>query len=593
MSLEERLAAIEARLAALETRERSSLAPAPSAGREPAAPPAVEPAAQPATEPPTAAPAAPPTVPLPFSAPFSTQQGGHRFSAAIVLGWTGASALVLAAAYLVRLGITSGWLTPERQVAGAAMLGLAMVGGGLALRLRDRRYSSLLVAGGIAVLYLTVFGAHLAVGLIDSLSATGLVVAVSALSLGLHALFREPLYVAFALLGSYACPLLVPPGRGTLLDLAIYFTVWNAVYCAYSLRIRRRIVYFAALYLSLLLFDFLWRDVLAGERWEVAALFQLAQFALFTTAIVLFSTRVRPLTAFEAWCHFPALLLFYGVEYATLNEHVAWAAPWAAVGFATALYGAHGLARARLGGRELPSLGLVNAFAVLVLCHAVYLDLLPATWRPLTTLLLAMALTTGVRRAGLLGEPPSYAGAAWPFAAGAAFLFAAGYLQLLWNWGEGETVFELPLAALYPLPLYAAYFRAGVHAGFLRRLVPLTVAHVQLLVACGLLVYRALPDEGTVGRLWLSFAWACVGTVFLVRAKLSGDRMLARSTLGIFALFAAKVLLFDLAEATPLVRIGCLLILGISLYAGGWIYRRIFEPVHPPVTPPSATGSHT
>lgn len=38
---------------------------------------------------------------------------------------------------------------------------------------------------------------------------------------------------------------------------------------------------------------------------------------------------------------------------------------------------------------------------------------------------------------------------------------------------------------------------------------------------------------------------------------------------------AAKVLLFDLSNAMPLVRIGLLVILGVTLYVGGWMYRKV------------------
>lgn len=38
---------------------------------------------------------------------------------------------------------------------------------------------------------------------------------------------------------------------------------------------------------------------------------------------------------------------------------------------------------------------------------------------------------------------------------------------------------------------------------------------------------------------------------------------------------AAKVLLFDLSDATPLVCIACLVILGVTLYAGGWMNRKV------------------
>ena len=34
-------------------------------------------------------------------------------------------------------------------------------------------------------------------------------------------------------------------------------------------------------------------------------------------------------------------------------------------------------------------------------------------------------------------------------------------------------------------------------------------------------------------------------------------------------------MLFDLSSATPQVRIGLLVILGVTLYAGGWMYRKV------------------
>ncbi len=577
MDLHERLDRIEARLRALEdslgAREAPHAAGSAPSPAGPAGLPSAAEAARPAVAP-TPAVSAPPLPPTPAVATPSRPPSAPTLSPGVVLGWTGATALVLAAAYLIRLGIANGWLTPERQVAGAALLGLAMVAGGLALRQQDRRYSSLLVAGGVAVLYLTVFGAHLLHHLIGSGAATGLVVIVAALSLGLHALFREPLYVAFALAGSYACPLLLPGATGRILDLALYLTVWNGVYCAYALWIGRRAVYFAALYASLMVFDALWRSALDAARWQGAALFQLFQFGLFTFVTGYFSVRLRrPLTPGEAWAHFPALLLFYGVEYALLDQHWPAAAPWAAAAFAAVLYVAHRAAAARLSaGEPLPSLGLVNAFGALVLVHALYLNAVGEAWRPgvgLAGCLVLLALPRAV---------PRLRGAFWPYTWAALFLFAAGYLQLLWDWEERGTALGTALALLYPLGVYAAYFREPPDSPRLRRPLLLAVGHLQLLAACGLLVYRLLPGSGTVERLWLSFAWALVGTCALVAAKLRRDTLLARSALGIFALFAGKVLLFDLSEASPLVRVGCLAVLGVSLYAGGWIYRRLGSP---------------
>ena len=49
--------------------------------------------------------------------------------------------------------------------------------------------------------------------------------------------------------------------------------------------------------------------------------------------------------------------------------------------------------------------------------------------------------------------------------------------------------------------------------------------------------------------------------------------MLGHSSLLLFIFSALKVLLHDLADAATPVRIGCLLVVGITFYAGGWLYR--------------------
>jgi uncharacterized membrane protein len=76
-------------------------------------------------------------------------------------------------------------------------------------------------------------------------------------------------------------------------------------------------------------------------------------------------------------------------------------------------------------------------------------------------------------------------------------------------------------------------------------------------------------------RLAVSLAWGVIGLACLALAFRARDKLLGTSSLLIFAASAAKVLLFDLSDATPLVRIACLLVLGVTLYAGGWLYKRV------------------
>ncbi len=571
-TIEERIDAIERRLAALE-RDRDS------AGR-PATPPVVSPPREPS---------------LRFRVP--------DISAALVLGWSGAAALVLAAGYLVRLSIAYGWLTPERQMLAAGAVGVALVVGGLLLRLKDRDYAGLLAAAGVAVLYLALFGAHLHHELIGPRTATGLAVIVAALSLGLWALHRGALFVSLALAGSYATPLLVP-GGGELADLAIYLTIWNGVYGALALALGRRGIYLAALYASLLVFDFAAVGDLA-DPWRVEAGFQAIQFALFGAVVVGYAVRHRPL---EGWLqgalHYGALLLFYAVEYSILHDHLTAWAPWIAVGFAASLYGAWAVA-GRLGGEgvtaaaagspdraeadEVPasaespradrttSLRVVHAFAALVVFHAVWVDGVAWEWRPAAALAMAAALFALPRLRPELRR-------AWrPWWVAAVALFAAGWIHMLLGWDVPDRDLALApsLVVLWPAWLYAEYARRSMREpGELpARAVLIAFAHVLAVAGWALLVERWWGDPTSmVEHLWLSMGWAAVGVVTLVAAWRRADALLARSSLGIFALFAAKVALVDLDRTTALVRVGILAVLGAALYAGGWIYRRVIEP---------------
>jgi uncharacterized membrane protein len=594
-SLDVRLAALEARIAALERQLSSKpIAEAPPpvreepVGEDPVRGPVLEEPA-PLTQPPLSA--IPPRIPA---------ASGFELSASTVLGWAGAGALLLAAAYFVRLAIAEGWLTPWLQVGIAAAAGVAMIGGAFALRRGDARYSSLLGAGGIAVLYVAVYGAHVYHGLVGALPAIAAASAVSGLSLVLHALFRQPVYVAFALAGTYLTPLLLP--RGSIQELAVYLAIWNVVYAGYAVWQKNRYLYLAAVYAFLLVFGWGWgREVeayvgqaaathlprldYAAVPWRFAGVFLWLQGLVFVGAAVAASLRTRrPLPDAVAWAHLPALLLLYVIQYEILRgvPEVADGPPpdlaaGAGIALALVVYLGWSAGRAMLAETPRASLQVAHAFGAVVFVHAVYIDLVPPDWRPLVALALAAVVALGWT---------GFGARAWPWAVAAGILFAAGYAELAFSWGPRDPVVaRTPLTLGYPALLYALYLRArpargAIDAEVAWRWLLLAAAHAMTLGAAAWLVGEWLGRaDTTVERLWLSLAWAGIGLAWLVVATARGDRTLARSTLGIFAAFALKVVFADLDHAGPLVRVGILVVLGVTLYAGGWIYRRLLEPV--------------
>ena len=501
--------------------------------------------------------------PAPRAEAKRSAQHEHSFDATQLLGWSGATALVLAAIYLIRLGIDSGWLTPVRQLALAAFGGGALIVGGVLLRRLDRQYAAFLPAAGIVVLFASVYGAHLYYGLITGETAVFAVVGIALLALWLGALFESELYGLFAVLGSYTAPLFLPELRGDMGSLVIYFTVWSLAFSFYALMQQRRSVYVLAMYLALIVFSWLFELHLRGQ-WQGALLFQSLQFAIFLAAAALFALRsATPMSKSDAWLHFPALVLFYALQYDLLNRHLPELAPWIALITAAVLLGAYLLIRTRLGTSGLAARGLVSAYLALVLVHSVYLNLLPeslAPWVGLALILVVRALLT-------LREKEDALLASWPFMWAALAIVLFNVVRVLFNW-EMQDVPASPLVLLlYPALSYFAYLKLRDDA-LIRTWAPalLIFAHLSAMTAATHLI-----DTPAL----VSVAWLAVASVALAGGFMLQDRRLGQSSLLLFLLAGLKIILFDLAGTEALLRVGVLLILGVSLYAGGWVYRKL------------------
>jgi hypothetical protein len=482
-----------------------------------------------------------------------------------LLGWGGVAALVLAAAYLVKLGIDLGWLTPARQVLLAALGGLALIGGGVALRRIDRQYASLLPAGGIATLFLATYGAHLYYRLIPFSVALAAVILICIASLWLCRQFQSEMYAFFAVAGSYSAPLLLDGLRTGVAELALYYSAWSLLFCGFAVWIGRRGIYLMAGYLALLGFDVVWYAQwrnLPRPPWVAALVFQSLQGVIFAVCTTLFSLlRKRPLDRTASWAHLPPLLLFYVLEYALLNRYLPEWAPWIAMLSAALIAGLYWLARSELGESLPGGQLLVAVYAAVVLFHAGYLEALPEYWQPWAGLVAGAAMAVWLLNQRL--DPVAHG----------AVLTALGLIFVI-NLIRAALDFDLEqvaggdwLALAYALQLYGGYAlarRAGI-----QRLAR------GALVYSGHLSAMAAAVNLFDSRLAVSCCWALLAVACLGLALRLGDRLLAQSSLLVFVFSGIKVLIYDLAGAAPLVRIGSLVVLGVSLYVGGWLYRKI------------------
>ncbi|HEX4389781.1 MAG TPA: DUF2339 domain-containing protein [Steroidobacteraceae bacterium] len=563
-----RLKALEARLADLErsvygpARWHAPAAPAPDAS------PLAKPTAAAAPPPPRPPAPTPVSAAAPWRAPVTppagrVSAGEDRGSDSLVtnaLGWGGAVALVLAAAYFIRLGIDAGWLTPAVQVGSAAVFGSVLIGVGFGFRASDRRYAALLPAAGVAILFLSIYGAHLLYHLTSANQAIVALVVVCAGSLGLCVAFDSDLYALFAVAGSYSAPFLLKDASGVFGEIALYYSAWSLTFTIFAIARARRLVYLLALYVALLGFDILARR--HEVDWRLLLEFQTIQFFIFGVGAVIASIRRRePMDEGVAMVHLPALLLFYALQYVLLKTHVPGLAPWIAVGSLLVLLVLYAIVTTALKRSSPGGQLLLGSYAALVLFHAGYLESVPAAagpWVALGLLALAFASRRWWEAAGVGLRPLLLA---------VGVTFVINFVRVVTGTHLDSVPAHKTLGLLYAAMLYLGYVltrREPRQAGFSGPL--LYVGHLTAMSAILQLVSE---------RILQSVAWGLLALGCMAWALARRERVVGQSSLLIFAATAVKVMLYDLEGAAPLPRIASLVALGITFFVAGLFYRNL------------------
>jgi uncharacterized membrane protein len=507
------------------------------------------------TEPVKAAPAVtstPAPMPLRPTAPV-------RVPAVAVPGnWLGIIAVicfVLAAAFIVKLSIESGWLTPSRQIGLAALLGLGLIGTGLALRRADRAYAALLPAAGIVILYLVAFAAHRFYGLINFESALVLTSLTSGLCVWLYTELRHDMYAFTAAAGAYLAPVVLEFHSGAVFSL-YYFLLCSAAFAAISIWVRSRTLTMVAAYLAILVSGAigigLKQDALVAQLLAV-------HFVIFAIGSWFYTVRnARPLTVSEAHSFLPVLLIFYAMEYYFIDRIAPDAASWIALGFAAALIALYAAVKTSFADSR-SSQGLILSLATIVIFHAGYLDLMPGGLKPylFSAILLAAAWLPGGLVTRERGSPFLIPGLAL------LAIMAIEYLSML---GRLWQISEPPLLAA--LAAIAAIWTVLVQRrGLGYEQVLLGAAHLMALAA----FYRLAAGNGSLA---VSVCWLLYGAGVIVYAFRRKDELMAKSALFVLAFAAGKALLVDAARAPTILRILCLLLTGAVLYACGLLMRK-------------------
>ena len=478
--------------------------------------------------------------------------------------WLGVIAVlcfVLAAGFIVKLSIETGWLTHGRQIGISAMLGISLIFAGFSLLETDREYAGLLPAAGVIVLYLTAFAAHRFYNLIPFEVALLFTSLISGLCIWLYRQIKHDLYALTATVGAYVAPVVLGLHAGGTFSL-YYFLLCSAAFACISIWVESRALTLVSAYLAILVSALVGTTL--NENLLMAEILA-AHFLIFSVGTYTHSLRTNiPLTEIESWSFLPVLLIFYAAEYYFIDRLHPGLAPWVSLGFAGALIGLYLLAKNQFA-EGLGSRSLVFAFVTIVCFHSVYLELLPEMVRPWLFVLIALGIAYGTQ----FSEMKSESVYRIPLLAVAAIMVIE-YMHMLYRLVGHEEYGVLPVAFLSfgSLWVLIATMRDDTKENTGHLL--LGSAHLLGIVA----LYRLTESAGSlaVSASWLIYAVSVLAFAFHRR-----DETMAKSALLILGLAAGKALLYDAASAPTIIRIFCLLMTGVVLYGCGLMMRRFSD----------------
>ena len=154
----------------------------------------------------------------------------------------GIAILVLGIGYFVKYAIDQNWIGVYGRVLIGVLCGGALIGVAHFMRKKFAAFGSVLVGGGIAILYLTIAIAFHEYHIMSQQVAFGIMVVITGLTIMLSIAYNRVELAVLAILGGFASPFMVSSGEGNyvvlftyimVLDIGMlvlaYFKKWNLV----------------------------------------------------------------------------------------------------------------------------------------------------------------------------------------------------------------------------------------------------------------------------------------------------------------------------------------------------------------------------
>ena len=447
----------------------------------------------------------------------------------------GIVALVIGTGFFISLAIDRGWLGETERVALGIAGGLALLGAGEYWRKRYDVWAQTVTGGGLAILYLSVYGAFALYELIGPLPAFGVFSLITVAGAALALRYDAPGVAALSIFGGFATPLLLRDGLPDERLLLAYVLVMDAGVLVLASFRNWRWLTLMAWAGSLVLFGF-W-------QWELGPTVALSQigitaiFLMFSAATIAFNiVRQRPSNAGDLALLTLNALAYYGISYELLNdEYRSWMGAFTAslaVFYVLLAVAAHMRGTAQLNLR-LFSAGLAVVFAVLAVPIQFGGPWVSVAWAVEGLVLIWLSFPTRMRELRWFGYATFGVFAIWLLAVDTPRTFGED-ISFFLNW--------------YMLSYGIAIITFGLAGWLLRKRqdeldVPEQIAYVVFAVGAAVAAAVAVPVQ--LDGVWVAIGWSVEAALILT---LSGRLALAElrwASYGLLVAVLVRLLAWD------------------------------------------------
>lgn len=298
--------------------------------------------------------------------------------------------LVLALFFLGRFLVDASWLTPTSQIAFGAVLGLGFITTGYSLRESSIVGMQYLPLVGLALLYVSIFGATNYYHLMPKNAGLVAVLVVSWLGLFVNREFNLDIYQILAVVGAYLVPLYISY-EAELVYANLYYLVTSLSFMLFAVALRVNTVAILGAYLAIAVCGI--TDYFDNDSMNLV-LFTLGHFVIYASGYLLTAVRSEEeISRVYTYLFFPFVLLFYIFEFYYLGQISHRTQEIFGVLFGISMIGCYMLVKTLASKKPVQltqTLLLMSSAAVFA--HIVFYNLLPDKMRAIGLIVMGVAL---------------------------------------------------------------------------------------------------------------------------------------------------------------------------------------------------------